>query len=197
MIGSASAMLRILHCRTSDLAEREALAAWDDILFVRKTIEHAVAEGDRMRLEFTAALRGLEWRRCSSPQDAVLDRQAKVDAERAEESGAWPVEGEVAARVFAVEVAERRRGASTSRRPLNGTWLERGIAGSGLGSVLDQLSELSKAIRMPDCHAWSQQRKTSSRLRPLAGLVHINWGAMIPRSAHALNRRCRIGTDCR
>lgn len=56
---------------------------------------------------------------------------------------------ELAARLFAVEVAERRRGAwqvDVKEGPLNGTWLERGIAGSGLGSVLDQLSELSKAI---------------------------------------------------
>lgn len=57
---SGSAVLRIRHCRTSDTAEREALAAWDDILLARKTIERTAAAGDRMRLELAAALRGLE-----------------------------------------------------------------------------------------------------------------------------------------
>lgn len=87
-------MLRIRHCRTSDGAEREALAAWDDILLVRKTIERAAAGGIKCASNWRGTERvGMEtmwW----STQNAVLDRQARVDAERAAESGAWPVRKE-------------------------------------------------------------------------------------------------------
>lgn len=48
---SGSAMLRIRHCRTSDRAERDARAAWDDIFFVRKT-SAAGGKGHRMRFEW-------------------------------------------------------------------------------------------------------------------------------------------------
>lgn len=82
--------------------------------------------------------------------DRYLDRQGKVDAERAEalRSVAAKEEG-LAARRLAVEIAERREGAwqAEVKETLKGTWLEEGIAGTGLGSVLDQLSELSKALQ--------------------------------------------------
>ena len=82
--------------------------------------------------------------------DRFLDRQAKVDAERAEALRSVAAkEEELAARRLAVENAERREDAwqAEVKETLKGTWLEEGIAGTGLGSVLDQLSELSKVLQ--------------------------------------------------
>ncbi|MBZ9810947.1 MULTISPECIES: ATP-binding protein [unclassified Mesorhizobium] len=139
-------------------ARADALAAWDDILQARARIERATAEGERIHLGLASALQSVG----IQPQpgealeamvvaaDRFLDRQAKVDAERAEALRSVAAkEEELAARRLAVEIAERREGAwqAEVKEALQGTWLEEGIAGTGLGSVLDQLSELSKALQ--------------------------------------------------
>ncbi|RWI16734.1 MAG: hypothetical protein EOQ94_29335 [Mesorhizobium sp.] len=139
-------------------ARAEALGAFDDILLARERIERATAEGERLHLGLASALRsvgiqpetgeGLEAMVVSA--DRFLDRQAKVDAERAEAlRNVAAKEEELAARRLAVEIAERRDVAWQAEvsETLKGTWLEGGIAGTGLGSVLDQLSELSKALQ--------------------------------------------------
>ncbi|TIQ37192.1 MAG: hypothetical protein E5X48_07470 [Mesorhizobium sp.] len=142
-------------------ARAEALTAWDEIVLARARIERAAAEAERIRLALKAALQsvgiqpeageGLE--AMVVVADRFLERQAKVDAERAEALRSVAAkEQELAARQLAVEVAERREDAwqAEVEETLKGTWLEKGIAGTGLGSVLDQLSELSKALQDRD-----------------------------------------------
>ncbi|RWX61789.1 hypothetical protein EOA24_29420, partial [Mesorhizobium sp. M2A.F.Ca.ET.039.01.1.1] len=139
-------------------ARADALAAWDDILLARGRIERATAEGERIRLGLASALQsvgiqpeageGLEAMVVAA--DRFLDRQAKIDAERAEALRSVAAkEEELAARRLAVENAERREDAwqAEVKETLRGTWLEEGVAGTGLGSVLDQLSEMSKALQ--------------------------------------------------
>ncbi|RRH96665.1 hypothetical protein EH240_22015 [Mesorhizobium tamadayense] len=139
-------------------ARADALVAWDDILLARARIERATAEGERIHLGLASALQsvgiqpeaGEALEAMVVAADRFLDRQAKVDAERAEALRSVAVkEEELVARRLAVEIAERREGAwqAEVKETLQGTWLEEGIAGTGLGSVLDQLSELSKALQ--------------------------------------------------
>ncbi|RWM47847.1 MAG: hypothetical protein EOR78_30130 [Mesorhizobium sp.] len=142
-------------------ARQEALAAWDEIGIARTRLERAHAEGERIRLALISALQsvgiqpeadqGLD--AMSVAAERFLDRQAKVDAERAEALRSVAVkEEELASRRLAVEMAERREEAwqAEVKAALKDTWLEDGIAGAGLGSVLDQLSELSKALQERD-----------------------------------------------
>ncbi|MGX7874687.1 ATP-binding protein [Mesorhizobium sp. ORM6] len=149
-------MLGLLEERLS--ARADALAAWDDILLARARIERAAAEGERIHLGMASALQsvgiqpeaGEALEAMVVAADRFLDRQAKVDAERAEALRSVAAkEEELAARRLAVEIAETREGAwqAEVKEMLRGTWLEEGIAGIGLGSVLDQLSELSKALQ--------------------------------------------------
>ncbi|MER9223219.1 AAA family ATPase [Mesorhizobium sp. M0644] len=153
---SLDLMIGLLEERIS--ARVEALVAWDDILLARARIERATAEGERIRLGLASALQsvGIQTEAGEALEalvvaaDRFLDRQAKVDAERAEALRSVAAkEEELAARRLAVEIAERRESAwqAEVKETLKGTWLEEGIAGTGLGSVLDQLSELSKALQ--------------------------------------------------
>ncbi|MER9829771.1 AAA family ATPase [Mesorhizobium sp. M0134] len=164
----ASTLLKDCQAQSLDLligllderlsARADALGAWDDILLARARIERTTAEGERIHLGLASALRsvgiqpegGEALEAMVVAADRFLDRQAKVDAERAEAMrGVAAKEEELAARRLAVEIAERRDAAwqAEVKETLKGTWLEDGIAGTGLGSVLDQLSELSKALQ--------------------------------------------------
>lgn len=164
----ASALLEDFQTQSLDLliglleerlsARADALSAWGDILLARARIERATAEGDQIHVALASALRsvgiqpeaGEALEAMVVAADRFLDRQAKVDAERAEALRSVAAkEEELAARRLAVEIAERREGAwqAEVKGTLQGTWLEEGIAGTGLGSVLDQLSELSKALQ--------------------------------------------------
>ncbi|ESY86388.1 hypothetical protein X739_11735 [Mesorhizobium sp. LNHC220B00] len=153
---SLDLLIGLLEERLS--ARADALGAWDDILLARARIERTTAEGERIHLGLASALRsvgiqpeaGEALEAMVVAADRFLDRQAKVDAERAEAMrGVAAKEEELAARRLAVEIAERRDAAwqAEVKETLKGTWLEDGIAGTGLGSVLDQLSELSKALQ--------------------------------------------------
>ncbi|QKD19515.1 AAA family ATPase [Mesorhizobium sp. NZP2077] len=165
---TANALLEDCREQTLDLligllderiaARADALAAWDDIVLARVKIERATAEGERIHLGLALALQsvgiaseaGETLEVMAVAADRFLDRQAKVDAEQAEALRSVAAkEEELAARRLAVEIAERREEAwqAEVRETLKGTWLEEGIAGTGLGSVLDQLSELSKALQ--------------------------------------------------
>lgn len=139
-------------------ARADALDVWGDILLAFARIERATAEGERIHLGLAAGLQsvaiqpeaGEAVETLVTAADRFLDRQAKIDAERAEALRSVAAkEEELAARRLAVEIAARREGAwqAEVRETLKGTWLEEGIAGTGLGSVLDQLSELSKALQ--------------------------------------------------
>ncbi|WP_292226815.1 hypothetical protein [Mesorhizobium sp.] len=85
--------------------------------------------------------------------ELFLDRQLKVDAERAEALKTVSAkEEDLAARRRALDVAERREeewlvGITAA---LAGTWLESGISAPGVGNVIDQLAELSKSIQERD-----------------------------------------------
>ncbi|CDX57712.1 conserved hypothetical protein [Mesorhizobium plurifarium] len=153
---SLDLLIGLLEERLS--ARAEALAAWDDILLARARIEHSTAEAKRIHLGLASALQSVGIQtEAGEALDALvvaaerfLDRQAKVDAERAEALRSVAAkEEELGARRLAVEIAERREDAwhAEVKETLKGTWLEEGIAGTGLGSVLDQLSELSKALQ--------------------------------------------------
>ncbi|MBZ9672519.1 ATP-binding protein [Mesorhizobium sp. ES1-3] len=153
---SLDLLIGLLEERLS--ARADALGAWDDILLARARIERTTAEGERIHLGLASALRsvgiqpeaGEALEAMVVAADRFLDRQAKVDAERAEAMRSVAAkEEEMAARRLAVEISERRDAAwqAEVKETLKGTWLEDGIAGTGLGSVLDQLSELSKALQ--------------------------------------------------
>ncbi|AZO75574.1 YhaN family protein [Mesorhizobium sp. M1D.F.Ca.ET.043.01.1.1] len=153
---SLDLLIGLLEERLS--ARADALGAWDDILLARARIERTTAEGERIHLGLASALRsvgiqpeaGEALEAMVVAADRFLDRQAKVDAERAEALRSVAAkEEELAARRLAVEIAERRDVAwqADVNETLKGTWLEDGIAGTGLGSVLDQLSDLSKALQ--------------------------------------------------
>ncbi|MER8460724.1 AAA family ATPase [Mesorhizobium sp. M0408] len=149
-------LIELVEARIS--ARADALAAWDEIMRARARIERAAAEGDRICLGLAAALQSVGMQPEPSEglgpmvvaADRFLDRQAKVDAERAEALRTLAAkEEELAGRRLAVEMAEKREDAwqAEVKQTLKSTWLEEGIAGAGLGSVLDQLSELSKALQ--------------------------------------------------
>ncbi|RWG15397.1 MAG: hypothetical protein EOQ55_22520 [Mesorhizobium sp.] len=164
----ASALLEDCQAQSLDLliglleerlsVRAEALGARDDILLARARIERATGERARIHLALASGLQsvGIQPEAGESLEamvvtaDRFLDRQAKVDAERAEALRSVAAkEEELAARRLAVEIAERRDAAwqAEVNGTLKGTWLEDGIAGTGLGSVLDQLSDLSKALQ--------------------------------------------------
>lgn len=136
----------------------EALGAWDAIVLARARLQRAVTEEEHTRGRLAAALSGVGLQ--PQPGDGLdtmvvaaerfLDRQVKVDAERTEALRSVAAkEEELAARRLAVEIAERRDEAwqAEVKDALKGTWLEDGIAGAGLGGVLDQLSELSRSVQ--------------------------------------------------
>ncbi|MCV3211364.1 AAA family ATPase [Mesorhizobium sp. YC-39] len=154
---SLELLIGLIEERSS--ARADALSAWDEILVARKKLERATDDGNLIRLEVSAALEsvGIQPNERLEVMVAVaerfLDRQAKVDAERAEAVRTVSArEEELAVRRRALEVAERREEewVADVTEALKGTWLERGISVPGVGGVLDQLAELSKAIQDRD-----------------------------------------------
>jgi uncharacterized protein YhaN len=153
---SLDLLIAMLEERIS--ARADGLAAWDDVRLARAKIERATAEGERIHFGLAAALQsvgiqpeaGETVEAMTVTADRFLERQAKVDAERAEALRSIAArEEELSARRLTLEIAERREEAwqAEVKETLTGTWLEEGIAGTGLGSVLDQLTELSRALQ--------------------------------------------------
>ncbi|RWE64268.1 MAG: hypothetical protein EOS62_30130, partial [Mesorhizobium sp.] len=101
-------------------ARAAALGAWDDILLARARIERATGERARIHLALASALQSV---------------------------GIQPEAGEALEAMVVTADRFLDRQAKVDAETLKGTWLEDGIAGTGLGSVLDQLSELSKALQ--------------------------------------------------
>ncbi|MER9692027.1 AAA family ATPase [Mesorhizobium sp. M0179] len=156
---SSERLIELIENRIA--ARTEALAAWDEIELARKRAERAVDERDQIRLELSGALASVGVG--SDPADSLetviavaelfLDRQFKVDAERTETLNTVGTRQEdLAARRRAVDVAERREDEWLAgvAEALKGTWLESGISAAGVGSVLDQLAELSKSLQDRD-----------------------------------------------
>ncbi|MER8456482.1 AAA family ATPase [Mesorhizobium sp. M0965] len=142
-------------------ARIDALAAWEEVELARKKTRRALDEGEQIQQELIGALArvGLD----SEPGDSLetvmavaelfLDRQLKVDAERAEALKTVSAkEEDLAARRRALDVAERREEEWLAgiTEALAGTWLESGLSAPGVGNVLDQLAELSKTLQDRD-----------------------------------------------
>lgn len=156
---SPERLIELIEDRAS--ARTDALAASQEIELARKKAGRAAEEGHQIRLELSGALESVGIG--SDPGDSLetvmvvaelfLERQAKIDAQRTEAvRTVGAKEEDLAARRRAVEVAERREEEWLAgiAAALEGTWLESGIAASSVGSVLDQLAELSKSIQGRD-----------------------------------------------
>lgn len=142
-------------------ARSDALAAWEQIELARRKAERAADAGEQIRSEMRAALESVGI--VSEPGDTLeaiiaiaelfLDRQRKVDAEYAEALRmVGSKEEDLAARRVAVGVAERREEEWLEgiAEALKGTWLESGLSATGVGTVLDQLAELSRSLQERD-----------------------------------------------
>ncbi|RUV67679.1 hypothetical protein EOA78_29450, partial [Mesorhizobium sp. M5C.F.Cr.IN.023.01.1.1] len=123
-----------------------------------KKAGRAAEEGDQIHLELSGALESVGIRSDAGESletimavtELFLDRQLKVDAERAEALRTVSAkEEDLAARRRAVDLAERREEEWLAgvAEALKGTWLESGLSAPGVGSVLDQLAELSKTLQ--------------------------------------------------
>ncbi|WP_287161131.1 AAA family ATPase, partial [Mesorhizobium sp.] len=153
---SPERLIELIEDRTS--ARTDALAAWEEIEVARKKAGRAAEEGDQIHLELSGALESVGIRSDAGESletimavtELFLDRQLKVDAERAEALRTVSAkEEDLAARRRAVDLAERREEEWLAgvAEALKGTWLESGLSAPGVGSVLDQLAELSKTLQ--------------------------------------------------
>ncbi|RWP02714.1 AAA family ATPase [Mesorhizobium sp.] len=156
---SPERLIELIEDRTS--ARTDALAAWEEIEVARKKAGRAAEEGDQIHLELSGALESVGIRSDAGESletimavtELFLDRQLKVDAERAEALRTVSAkEEDLAARRRAVDVAERREEEWLAgvAEALKGTWLESGLSAPGVGNVLDQLAELSKTLQDRD-----------------------------------------------
>ncbi|MDW6020654.1 AAA family ATPase [Mesorhizobium sp. BAC0120] len=156
---SPERLIELVEIRAS--ARNDALASWDQIEAARKRSVRAAEEADRLRLELASALEsvgiqpdaGESLETIMTVAELFLDRQLKVDAERAEAlKSVAAKEEDLAARRRAVDAAERREEEwlADLAGALKGTWLENGVSVPGVGNVLDQLAELSKAVQERD-----------------------------------------------
>jgi len=139
----------------------DALAAWQEIELARKKAGRAADEGVRVRLELSEALESVgigagpddNLETITAVAELFLDRQRKVDAQHAEALRTVGArEEELTTRRRAVDVAERREEEWLAgiAEALKGTWLENGLSASGVGTVLDQLAELSRSLQERD-----------------------------------------------
>ncbi len=139
----------------------DALAAWEQIQLAAKKAERAAEAGEALRRELNGALTsvgitpapgdGLE--AIMAIADLFLERQRKLDAEHAEAvRTVASKEDHLAARRLALASAERREEEWLAgiTDALAGTWLANGLSASAVGTVLDQLAELSKCLQERD-----------------------------------------------
>lgn len=156
---SPERLIELIEDRTS--ARTDALEAWEEIEVARKKIGRATDEENRIRQELSGALESVGIRSDAGESletimvvaELFLDRQVKVDAERAEAIKTVSAQEEyLAARRRAMDVAERREDEWLAgvAEALKGTWLENGLSAPSVGNVLDQLAELSKTIEDRD-----------------------------------------------
>ncbi|RWO81533.1 AAA family ATPase [Mesorhizobium sp.] len=142
-------------------ARSDALAAWEQIKLATKKAERAAEAGEQLREELNGALTsvgitpvpgdGLE--AIMAIADLFLERQRKLDAEHAEAvRTVASKEDDLAARQLALASAERREEEWLAgiTDALKGTWLANGLSASAVGTVLDQLAELSKSLQERD-----------------------------------------------
>lgn len=141
--------LELIEDRAS--ARTDSLAAWEEIEVARKKVGRAAEEGDQIRLKLSGALESVGIQSDSGESletimavtELFLDRQLKVDAERAEALRTVSAkEEDLAARRRAVDVAERHEEEWLAgvAEVLKGTWLENGLSAPAVGNVLAQLA---------------------------------------------------------
>lgn len=151
----------IERIETHSFARTEALAAWQEIELASKKAGRAHDEGAHLCRELSEALQsvgigsgaGDSLETIMAVAEMFLDRQHRLDAEHAEALRTVGArEDDLAARRRAVGVAERREEEWLAgvAGALKGTWLESGLSASGVGTVLDQLAELSKSLQERD-----------------------------------------------
>ncbi|MER8383379.1 AAA family ATPase [Mesorhizobium sp. M1399] len=180
-------------------ARADALAAWDDLLLARARIERATAEGERIRRGLAAGLQsvGIQTEAGEAlhalvvAADRFLDRQVKVDAERAEALRSVAArEEELAARRLAVEIAERREGAwqAEVNETLKGTWLEQASPGLGLA-----VCSISCRNCQRHCRIVRPCASVSARWRRIGLHLLKRWPALVrrPASLQATRRQNR------
>ncbi|WP_027062516.1 ATP-binding protein [Mesorhizobium loti] len=142
-------------------ARAAALEAWEQVELARKKAGRSADEGEQIRLELSTAMAsvgiaadvGDSVEAVVAVAELFLDRQRRVDAEHAEVlKTVGAREEELAARRRDVDVAERREEdwLAGIADALKGTWLEGGLSAAGVGSVLEQLSELSRSLQERD-----------------------------------------------
>ncbi|ESX03906.1 hypothetical protein X769_15630 [Mesorhizobium sp. LSJC268A00] len=169
----------------------DALAAWEQIELARRKAERAADAGEQMRLEMRGALESVGI--ASAPSDTLeaimaiadlfLDRQRKVDAEYAEALRMVSSKEEnLAARRVAVGVAERREEEWLAgiTEALKGTWLESGLSASGVGTVLDQLAELSRTLQERDALQLRIDKMEADRANFLVEVIAVAAEAVEP-----------------
>ncbi|TPK73889.1 hypothetical protein FJ950_28195 [Mesorhizobium sp. B2-3-14] len=152
-------LIELIERRTS--ARADALAAWQEIELAAKKVGRASEDEARLRLDLATALESVGIG--SDPGDSLetimgvaelfLDRQRKVDARHAEALKTVAArQEELATRRRAVGVAERREEEWLAGivEALRGTWLENGLSATGVGTVLDQLTELARNLQERD-----------------------------------------------
>lgn len=139
-------------------ARSDALAAWEQIALATKKAERAAETGEQLRQELNLALTsvgitaapgdGLE--AIMAIADLFLERQRTLDAQHAEAvRTVASKEDDLAARRLALASAERREEEWLAgiNDALRGTWLANGLSASAVGTVLDQLADLSKSLQ--------------------------------------------------
>jgi uncharacterized protein YhaN len=172
-------------------ARTDALAAWEEIELARKKAGRAADEEEHIRLELRRALESVGIG--SDPGDTLetitavaelfLDRQRKVDAEHAEALRTVSArEEDLAVRRRAVGVAERREEEWLAgiAEALKGTWLESGLSASGVGTVLDQLAELSKSLQERDALQLRIEKMEADRDNFMVEIAAVAAGAGEP-----------------
>ena len=139
-------------------ARSDALAAWEQIELAAKKAERAAETEEQLCQELHRALTsvgitpatgdGLE--AIMAIAELFLERQRKLDAEHAEAlRTVASKEDDLAARRLALASTERREEEWLAGigDALKGTWLANGLAAPAVGTVLDQLAELSKSLQ--------------------------------------------------
>lgn len=156
---SLEPLIELIEDRSSAL--RDGLDAWAEIEAARKSADRASDEGKQVHLELIKALESVGIQPDSgnvlettiAAAELFLDRQANVDAERAEAlRTVGTKEDDLVARRRALGIAERREQEwhADVADALKGTWLEGAMSTSSLANVLVQLAELSRTLHDRD-----------------------------------------------
>lgn len=142
-------------------ARSSALEAWRALDLAERRLARAEDDSTRLLDNVMAAARGVglvpskqeNLEGVMAVASSFLDHQATLDGQFAEARKTVTIrEEDLAFRRRSVEAAERREAEwlADIADALAGTWLHRGLPAASVGSVLDQLNTLSKALQDRD-----------------------------------------------